>query len=145
MLKANIFQPIYEGKLIDSNDLLLEQREAFFQKMESVEMPRSTAYGRFFQKGFAKWEIEGVDSIKQKFIAAYALSFPPDYNYLEDKRSFFNILLAYEIPLTDFYDYLKENGMKSPVTIKGRFALDQWKKWERVGIRKILTEYDREA
>lgn len=145
MLKANIFQPIYEGKLIDGDDLVKEQREAFFQKMESFEMPRSTTFGRFFKKGFAQWEIEGVDAVKRKFVEAYSLNFPPDYNFLEDKRNFYEILLAFEIPLSDFYDYMKQKGMKSSVTIKCRFALESWKAWEKMGIRKILTDYEREA
>lgn len=60
-----------------------------------------------------------------------------DTNY--DDSQFYSMLSDLRIGRR-FCDFMAAHGMTSQMTVRTRFKANDWKEWERIGIRSILSD-----
>lgn len=143
------------------DDLSVEDKKALYVVLAKKGFTLSTFYLRFFQKGFSKWEIEGINECKRQFLLL------PDVSQLlldyvgeddpqmvnGDKGNLYTLAQSDEPGLfysclkranagmcNKFIAYMNERGMSAATVIK-RFIVENWKPWEQEGIRSILASY----
>ena len=143
------------------DDLSVEDKKALYVVLAKKGFTLSTFYLRFFQKGFSKWEIEGINECKRQFLLL------PDVSQLlldyvgeddpqmvnGDKGNLYTLAQSDEPGLfysclkranagmcNKFIAYMNERGMSAATVIK-RFTVENWKPWEQEGIRSILASY----
>lgn len=148
---------------LDVKDISAEKKKLLGAFLVSKGFTNSTFYLRFFQKGFSRWEIIGVEKCKEQFldikeVSEVLLNFEDDgasdgehgdkgYLYVLAKSQepgvFYNCLRKAKASLcSKFQTYMLERGMCTNTVIK-RFNVGDWKTWERVGIRALLEEYNK--
>jgi hypothetical protein len=88
---------------------------------------------RFFRDGFAQWELTGIDTIKEKYLK----DLPDADTITNDFWTYLGELRRRQA----FSDYMRDNGMRSAMTVAKRFAADDWKPFERIGILAILQQF----
>ena len=144
-----------------TDDLTAEDKNALYAALEKKGFTLSTFYLRFFQKGFSEWEIEGIDECKRQFlllpnVAQQLLDFVDnddlqmeagDKGYLyilaqsDEPGIFYSCLKRVKAGMCNkFIAFMNERGMSAATVIK-RFTTDNWKPWEKEGIRNILNSY----
>mgnify|MGYP003518205516 FL=1 len=144
---------------LDVNDLTSDEKKDLASSFAKRGFTASTFYLRFFQKGFSKWEIDGVKECKRQFLnlpeVAKALldyeesdrSLPGDKGYFytlamsEKPGEFYACLKNANMGLCNrFIEFMGERGMSSGTVIK-RFTNDCWKPWEREGVKALLESF----
>lgn len=133
---------------LTSSDMTAEEKKHLYAHLSKYDMKESKCYKRFFEKGFDKWEIEGVENILRQFLEenmsalvesgkkgvdrgyAYVLSLTPETYYSAVRESGL---------LKKFVLHMGTLGMSSNTVYK-RFANPDWQKFELIGIRTILAE-----
>ncbi len=152
---ANSYTPL------QVDDLSVEDKKALYVVLAKKGFTLATFYLRFFQKGFSKWEIEGINECKRQFLLL------PDVSQLlldyvgeddpqmvnGDKGNLYTLAQSDEPGLfysclkranagmcNKFIAYMNERGMSAATVIK-RFTVENWKPWEQEGIRSILASY----
>ena len=144
---------------LPSSDVDADTKKQLYSLFAQYGMSQSTAYLRIFSKGFDEWEFLGIDSIKQDFLRRHAAMFSQpgsideDGNTIDSHRNHDASLLLNSDDPGAFYAAVKEIGLSqtfkdemnacgmSPQTTLSRFRSDEWKPWERMGVRAILTEF----
>ena len=138
MRKKTILEKILtpHGVLAPS-DLTAAEKKYLYDALERFGMPTSTAYQRLFNKGFDEWELQGIDRIKHEFIAENNL--PQMERVGEGFYSSLPFMSGLKVKLVNKLALL---GMEHRNTVDKRFDADDWKPWERKGIRDIISELD---
>lgn len=154
VMTKQIFEKIRRGETLDVKDLTAEEKKRLYDIMGQYGMPSSTAYSRFFERGFRKWEIFGVTKIQEMFLLAaspttdgvkedkdnrgygYVLSMADGY----DASKFYDVLTNLKMG-AKLCDYMAQYGMASQMTVRTRFRANDWKHWELVGVGHIIDEY----
>ena len=118
-----------------SSDLSIDEKKTLYGLMQMYGASTALAYDRFFKEGFDEWELEGIDTIVQTFCKDNGIP------YQIDKPLFdmIDVRLGLKEPL---YHQMEAMGMCRN-TVRKRFSQNDWKQWERMGIKKILYEYER--
>lgn len=146
---------------LQTDDMTAEGKKSLYAALEKKGFTRATFYLRFFQKGFSEWEIEGIDECKRQFLLLTDVSqslleyvdendpqiVDGDKGYLyvlahsNEPGIFYSCLKRVNAGMCNkFIAYMNERGMSAATVIK-RFTTDNWKPWEKEGIRKLLTSY----
>ena len=144
---------------LHTDDLTAEDKKALYAVLDKKGFTRATFYLRFFQKGFSEWEIEGIDECKRQFLLLPDVSQPlleyvdeHDSQMVDGDKGYLYVLAHSNEPgifysclkranagmCNKFIAYMNERGMSAATVIK-RFTTDNWKPWEKEGIRKLLT------
>lgn len=152
---ANSYTPL------QVDDLSVEDKKALYVVLAKKGFTLATFYLRFFQKGFSKWEIEGINECKRQFLLLpdvsqllldYVGEDDPqmvngDKGYLytlaqsDEPGLFYSCLKRANAGMCNkFIAYMNERGMSAATVIK-RFTVENWKPWELEGIRSILASY----
>lgn len=152
---ANSYTPL------QVDDLSVEDKKALYVVLAKKGFTLATFYLRFFQKGFSKWEIEGINECKRQFLLLPDVSqllldyvgedYPQmvngDKGYLytlaqsDEPGLFYSCLKRANAGMCNkFIAYMNERGMSAATVIK-RFTVENWKPWEQEGIRSILASY----
>ena len=146
---------------LQTDDMTVEDKKSLYAALEKKGFTLATFYLRFFQKGFSEWEIEGIDECKRQFlllpnVAQQLLDYvdEDDPQSLEGDKGYLYILAQSDEPgvfysclkrvnagmCNKFIAYMNERGMSAATVIK-RFTTDNWKPWEKEGIRNLLNSY----
>lgn len=152
---ANSYTPL------QVDDLSVEDKKALYVVLAKKGFTLATFYLRFFQKGFSKWEIEGINECKRQFLLLPDVSqllldyvgeddsqmVNGDKGYLytlaqsDEPGLFYSCLKRANAGMCNkFIAYMNERGMSAATVIK-RFTEENWKPWEQEGIRSILASY----
>lgn len=142
-------------------DISVEEKKELRAYMASKGFSEATFYLRFFQKGFDLWEIYGINECKKHFLElpevaelllAYVDNEDPsasegDKGYFytlahsDDAGVFYQCLKKVNSGLCKkFFAFMDERGMSAATVIK-RFTTEEWKEWERTGIRTVLENF----
>lgn len=153
-MKMSVFDKILQTKSpLGVNDLSPDEKKALFALMVQYGASNGFAYDRFFQKGFQPWELDGIDAIKSDFLKAHEKEMMESEDADGTKGYAFALSLDNsdggfwraigQVPglITAFKNIMHEKGMMSDVTIIKRFNADDWKPYERCGVRKIISDY----
>lgn len=161
MTKEIIEKITQHGNSLDVNDLNAEEKKNLAEFLSAKGFTDSTFYLRFFQKGFDTWEIQGINNCKSQYlgmpdICKVLLEYVErdalgneigDKGYLytlaqSDKPGVFYSCLkqAANGLCMKLYSFMEERGMSRTTIIK-RFSSDDWKTWEKVGIKALLEEF----
>ena len=146
---------------LQTDDMTVEDKKSLYAALEKKGFTLATFYLRFFHKGFSEWEIEGIDECKRQFLLLTDVSqslleyvdendpqmVDGDKGYLyvlahsNEPGMFYSCLKRVNAGMCNkFIAYMNERGMSAATVIK-RFTTDNWKPWEKEGIRKLLTSY----
>lgn len=146
---------------LQTDDMSVEDKKSLYMTLEKKGFTLATFYLRFFQKGFSEWEIEGIDECKRQFLLLTDVSqllleyvdendpqmLDGDKGYLyvlahsNEPGMFYSCLKRVNAGMCNkFIAYMNERGMSAATVIK-RFTTDNWKPWEKEGIRNILNSY----
>lgn len=152
---ANSYTPL------QVDDLSVEDKKGLYVVLAKKGFTLATFYLRFFQKGFSKWELEGINECKRQFLLLpdvsqllldYVGEDDPqmvngDKGYLytlaqsDEPGLFYSCLKRANAGMCNkFIAYMNERGMSAATVIK-RFTVENWKPWEQEGIRSILASY----
>ena len=143
------------------SDISVEEKKELKAYLVDFGFSEATFYLRFFQKGFDLWEVTGINECKKQFleipeVAELLLAFVDneDPNTIEGDKGYF-YTLAHSDDDGVFYQCLKkvngglcnkffafmgERGMSAATVIK-RFTTEEWKEWEKIGIRASLEQF----
>lgn len=151
-MTKDILRKIVTGGILCTTDVTAEKKKDLYALMNKYGMSASTAYLRFFVKGFKQWEIQGVSELRDEFIKTFVfgnsdkdkycidhddvLSIDPTYN---DNR-FYTLISSLKIG-KDFCDFMAARGMSSQMTVRTRFKTNNWKPWEIKGIQHIIEDF----
>lgn len=155
-MTKNVWKKILDGGALSAIDLTPEEKKRLYALFEMYDMPKSTCYNRFFDKGFCEWEIVGVSHIRNVFLERERVN-TDDMPEGEDGSRGYGAVLALspEYDSSKFYelvtnlkmgkrlcDYMAELGMSSQMTVRTRFKANDWKPWELKGVKAIIDEFD---
>lgn len=151
------------------NDLTPDEKKQLYAEMQKMGSSENFAYKRFFKEGFSQWEIEGVLSIKLAFLSwlhdeekiylevrntsgyeyRHFYRIPPK---ADEQQNFSELQFDLNAP-GDFWrfvgdigyrkkfgEFLYAKGMKSYHTVMKRFEADDWREWEKIGIREVTKQ-----
>lgn len=121
---------------LEPTDLTPDEKKQLNDLMASNGMSGSTAYVRFFDKGFDEWELRGIDQIKREFCDRYALN-----NLRNTGEGFYSALAGNHGLKTALLNQMTIYGMEHRRTVEKRFDSDDWKPWERIGIRALISNF----
>lgn len=165
MTKENVEKVTQNNTPLDVNDISADEKKNLAEFLSDKGFTISTFYLRFFQKGFDAWEIQGIKNCKKQFLAIpevdNLLSEYVETDALGNEISKKGYLL--ETAMTDkpgvfytclkkannglcmkFFAFMEERGMSRTTIIK-RFIADDWKPWEKEGIRTLLEAFNVEC
>ena len=146
---------------LQTDDMSVEDKKSLYMTLAKKGFTLATFYLRFFQKGFSEWEIEGIDECKRQFllltdVSQSLLEYVDDENpqMVKGDKGYLYILAQSNEPgifysclkrvnagmCNKFIAYMNERGMSAATVIK-RFTTDNWKPWEKEGIRNLLNSY----
>ncbi len=152
-MTKQIFEKILSGGVLLPNDLTADEKKTLNAVMAKYGMPQSTAYVRFFDKGFDQWEILGVSQLRQEFLLTSVCT--SDGEAEEDGSRGYGLVISMASDYDDsqFYDivtrlkqgkilcqFMANRGMASQTTVRNRFKDNDWKPWELKGIKAIIDE-----
>lgn len=139
---------------LNSDDLTPNQKSFLWEVMARHGAKQGFSYDRFFEKGFFRWELIGITAIKHDFIRAHIKEIFPEQEPEDIEK------VVAEIDVVDgefyrmlgrsfglkkkFHAYISELGMSTTTSLK-RFSADDWEEFERIGIRAIIEEFEREV
>lgn len=132
-----------------SSDLTADEKKQLYAHMAKFDMTESKCYKRFFDKGFAMWEILGVENILRQFLEehkdklvksgkdgdrgyAYVLSLTKETSYAAIREAGL---------LSTFIRHMETLGMCGNTVYK-RFQNPDWKAYELRGIKSILSTFN---
>jgi hypothetical protein len=139
------FDRLFSGKVqhFSSDEIKPKTKTKIFYALRPYGLTKSTFYLRLFDKGFSPWEIYGIRHIKNTFIDAHRTELRRanggSIQFRDNNGDFFRLLRNAEL-ITVFKDYMLELGM-SPNTTTARFSIDNWKPWEKRGLKDIITRF----
>lgn len=136
MTKKSIVKITYPKGILAPADLTADEKRALYSLFAGYELTEATAYNRLFVKGFDEWELRGINDIKREFCDRYALN-----NLRNTGEGFYSALTANAGLKTALVNQMTILGMEHRITVARRFDADDWRPWERIGIRAIVNEF----
>lgn len=131
-----------------SKDFLSADKQRLYEHFGKYGLPHSTCYLRIFDKGFKEWEIVGVDSIKDSFIKEHlseiSAAVDGDVDLCKLRGSEFYEYLHRAKLVSEFKRLMNRLGMSEGTTLK-RFLKDDFKLWERKGVKYLIGEFEHEV
>ncbi len=161
MTKENVEKLATPYTHLDVSEVSADEKKVLQGALAVKGFTSSTFYLRFFQKGFAGWEIIGVKECKRRFLELPEVSavlltavpeddpkaLPGDRGYLYllsrsgNKGTFYECLKQARKGLClKFFEFMKDLGMSQATVVK-RFTEDVWKPWEEEGIVDVLQPF----
>lgn len=143
MVKKGFFDKVFEPRgTLPSTSIRGSLREMLFAFAEQEYGLRYQMFNRrLFKLGFDAWQINGIDCVKDEFAKWY----PDLVEWRDEGKPFLKLIEDYRVPKMEFYSYLSSIGFCSSKVARRRFLEENWKRWERVGIRKLLSEFEKIA
>ena len=138
---------------LNCDDLTPNQKVLLWEVMERHGAKRGFSYDRFFDKGFFEWELLGVDAIKRLFLndhAAVLFPYAPEQrdalidDIIRRDGEFYRTLGLRHGLKCDFHAYTSSLGMGITTSLK-RFSTEDWLDYERIGVRNVMLEFEREV
>lgn len=155
MIKTKFNTP---GAHLECNDLTPNQKMLLWDVMKAEGASQGFAYDRFFKEGFREWELIGVDAIKAAFIeehqrelwtepeedgtVGYAAILANYGDTLEREGGFYDTIGRVTGLKKAFTEQMNRMGMGTNQVLQ-RFTTDNWKPWQRRGIRAIIDDFER--
>lgn len=140
-MERHIFSKLESpGGHLEAKDLTADEKRGLYALMGKYGLPESTTYNRFFDKGFDPWELMGVNQCKTDFTVSIEDGRLRDTLYNTD-GGFYSALpegSGYRMRLVS---HMAERGMVHRATVEKRFDADDWKEWERRGVRAVIDEF----
>ena len=140
-MERHIFSKLESpGGHLEAKDLTADEKRALYALMGKYGLPESTTYNRFFDKGFDPWELMGVNQCKADFVASINDDALRTVLCNTD-GGFYRSLpegSGYRVRLVS---HMSERGMVHRATVEKRFDADDWKEWERRGVRAVIDEF----
>lgn len=147
--KDGFLNKISEGGHLDCKDLLPDQKLVLWEVMIRHGATQAWAYDRFFKEGFRKWELIGINKIKDDFINEHKAELWHNYADAE---------IAIQIQNTykkgEFYMTLsRAQGLKKILreemnalgmggnSVLNKFSTDSWKEYELKGVYSLIDEF----
>lgn len=139
MLKKGYFDAVFKpGGVIPTKKVMGALRDALVVFVtEEYGYKESTFKNRLFRLGFDAWQLMGVDRIKDE----YAREHPELAEWRSSDKSFFELMTDLHLPKMQFYAYLRGLGMMSHKVASRRFTNEDWARWEREGVKAMLTQF----
>lgn len=129
-------------------DVLSADKQRLYEHFGKYGLPHSTCYLRIFDKGFKEWEIVGVDSIKDSFIKEHlseiSAAVDGDVDLCKLRGSEFYEYLHMAKLVSEFKRLMNRLGMSEGTTLK-KFLKDDFKLWERKGVKSLIGEFEHEV
>jgi len=128
------------GGHLEAKDLTADEKRGLYTLMGKYGLPESTTYNRFFDKGFDPWEMAGINQCKTDFVETVENEAIKNILYGTDD-GFYSALpegSGYRMRLVS---HMAERGMVHRATVEKRFDADDWKEWERRGVRAVIDEF----
>lgn len=129
-------------------DVLSADKQRLYEHFGKYGLPHSTCYLRIFDKGFKEWEIVGVDSIKDSFIKEHlseiSAAVDGDVDLCKLRGSEFYGYLHRAKLVSEFKRLMNRLGMSEGTTLK-KFLKDNFKLWERKGVKSLIGEFEHEV
>lgn len=139
-MKKGFFDKVFAtGVTLNSKDFLGTERQQFFQVMEDeYGYNKNALRNRLFYYGFEEWMLQGIDNLKDEYAKNHS-----DLAEWRDRKdcSYIDLVKQKYGRLSNFLQFLRERGLLCQRTTIRRFVDDDWKPWERLGMKKILTDY----
>lgn len=139
---------------LKSDELTANQKKLLIKILVDNGASQSFVYVRFFSKGFAAWELQGVDSIKREFITEHKDEIwkPEQFDsavvdgYCREAMTipgeFWRAISRCYGLRKLFVEQLRGMGMSYTVVMR-RFRKDNdWKRYEKRGMLDVMAEYD---
>lgn len=136
---------------LNCDDLTANQKVLLFELMQNYGATRGFAYDRFFQKGFDEWELQGITPICRDFLTTHIAEIYPHMTDSEtaplieevatDSRNFYQTLGRVPGLKSVFQKHIGVLGMSNAVVFL-RFNSDNFRPYERIGIRAIIAEFE---
>lgn len=140
-MERHIFSKLEsQGGHLEAKDLTADEKRGLYALMGKYGLPMSTTYNRFFDKGFDSWELMGVNQCKADFTDSIEDAGLRDALYNTD-NGFYSALpegSGYRMRLVNL---MAKCGMVHRATVEKRFDADDWKEWERRGVRAVINEF----
>lgn len=153
-MRTEVFSKIISGKgHLSVDDLSPDEKKRLSALMSDFGATAGFTYDRFFQKGFRRWELEGIRKIKSDFLKQHekemleSVDDDGDKGYAfalsldNSKGGFYKAIGEVKGLRSRFLETMKDKGMGSPNTIISRFSEDNWKPYEEQGIENIINQY----
>lgn len=139
-MERHIFSKLENpGGHLETKDLTADEKRALYALMGKYGLPESTTYNRFFDKGFDPWEMAGIDRCKSDFLGTLDDNIRRVLNATGE--GFYKAMpegSGYRVRLVS---HMAERGMAHRATVEKRFDADDWKEWERRGVRAVIDEF----
>lgn len=104
---------------------------------EQYQYKAPTFKNRLFHIGFDDWMLIGIDQLKDEF----AREHPNLAEWRESDKSYMQLVREHRVPRMQFYNYLRRRGFKSHKVALRRFESEDWKRWEREGVKRMLADF----
>lgn len=167
----NLKRILQPGNVLAATDISPDDKKQLYKVMQKMGATDSFSYTRYFRDGFDSWEIDGVVALKTAFLEwlqtkekiflevrnvgrsrwRHFYRIPPapaegqdftehDFDIMQP-GDFWRFLgdIGYR---KRFGEFMAERGMKSYHTVIKRFSSDDWREWERIGIRSVVEGFD---
>lgn len=141
-MQRDFLEKLDGGGHLVSGDMSADEKKELYALMIKYGATESTTYNRFFEKGFDEWELRGINRCKAEFISAH-IGDDADLceQLLETGAGFYEALPFMSGLRMKLVNFMSGLGMEHRTTIDKRFNADDWKEWERMGIRNIIKEF----
>ena len=127
---------------LDVKDLTADEKKDLYALMTYYGATEALAYNRFFDKGFDEWELRGINQCKADFCDSLPDSEETLRQGLYDTdEGFYSALPLMSGLRMKLVEQMESLGMISRITVARRFDDDDWKDWERVGVRHIMEQF----
>lgn len=124
--------------ILNPNDLSADEKKQVYNLLGMNGASMAFAYERLFKEGFKEWELVGIDQIKKDYLSEMCLHLSSEDMNIPGK--FYETLNSHRGLKSLFCRRMQDMGMTSQITVIRRFTQDNWKSYERRGIRAILSE-----
>lgn len=169
-MAKDIFKKVFGGGILDPSDLTADEKKRLYQLMTDNGTSEAFAYTRFFRDGFAEWELDGIIKLKidylhhlhtdekMPFEVRCTGTVPTKDGEVYKYRHFYEVdgeersfditqpgdywrMLGEIRKRTDFATWMQQYGMMSEMTVRKRFSVDDWREFERIGVREVVKRF----
>ena len=141
-MTKDLFAKLLTSKgVLQATDLTVSEKKDLCSFLQRYGISQALYYDRFFKEGFYEWEIEGINHIKSFFMDE-CLS--DEKGNITESGKFYELIGNRRGLKSQFTKLMYDKGMRSEVTVRKRFASDDWKPWELMGICAIIEEFCKE-
>lgn len=138
---------------LNRDDLSPNQKKHLWTVMMRYGASQGFAYDRFFKEGFRQWELIGIDRAKEDFLRIHGEALRGTCSEADAADAvadtgdcFYDKIGRARLKLT-FMSYMNGLGMGYNTVLErfGKSQEDDFKQYERMGIRAVVKEFEREV